>query len=483
LARSAIAPVISHLKKISRKNKNDKQFRDGALMKAKHNAGGLRPSGNRWLQLVIGVIAMGLIANVQYSWTLFVRPIHNATGWSLSAIQVAFTIFIITETWLGALEGWFVDRYGPRPVAAFGAILIFVSWNLNAHATTLIELYAAAAAGGTGVGCVYSTCVGNALKWFPDKRGLASGLVSTGFGVGAAITVIPIANAIRASGYQYTFALFAMILGGATFALSMFLKAPSKAHRLTIPLASGSHTLRDFTLFEALKTGPFWMMYLIFTAVAGGGLIATAQIAPIAHNFGLASTPVAFLGTTLPLLTLTMSIDNLASGLTRPLTGFISDRIGRENLMLIVFIGEGIALLGLVTFGHNPIAFLIFAPAIFLFWGEIYAISSALAGDTFGSKHVTATSGALFSSKGIAALCVPLGSLVAAVSGSWTVVFVICAAVSIAAALLSKLVLAPLRAKFIERSNATMSDVASGRAVSVDAAEPITIPARPNFQQ
>ena len=263
----------------------------------------------------------------------------------------------------------------------------------------------------------------------------------------------------------------------------MFLKAPPKAHRLTIPLASGSHTLRDFTLFEALKTGPFWMMYVIFTAAAGGGLIAMAQIAPIANNFGLASTPVAFLGTTLPLLTLTMSIDNLASGLTRPLTGFISDRIGRENLMLIVFIGEGIALLGLVTFGHSPIAFLIFAPAIFLFWGEIYAISAALAGDTFGSKHVTATSGALFSSKGIAALCVPLGSLVAAVSGSWTVVFAMCAAVSIATALLSKLVLAPMRAKFIERSNAPTSDVAFGRAGSVDAAEPIATPARAHFQQ
>ena len=175
-------------------------------MTAKHNGGG-HVSRARGLQLVIGVIAMGLIANIQYSWTLFVKPIHNATGWSLSTIQVAFTIFIITETWLGAIEGWFVDRYGPRPVAAFGAILIFVSWNLNAHATTLIELYAAAIAGGTGVGCVYSTCVGNALKWFPEKRGLASGLVSTGFGVGAAITVIPIANAIRVSGYQYTFAI------------------------------------------------------------------------------------------------------------------------------------------------------------------------------------------------------------------------------------------------------------------------------------
>jgi MFS transporter, OFA family, oxalate/formate antiporter len=465
------------------KNKNDKPFWGGAPMKAKHDAGGSCPSGGRWLQLLIGVIAMGLIANIQYSWTLFVKPIHSATGWPLSAIQVAFTIFIITETWLGAIEGWFVDRYGPRPVAAFGAILIFVSWRLNAHATTLIELYIAAAAGGTGVGCVYSTCVGNAVKWFPKKRGFASGLVSTGFGVGAALTVIPIANTIRASGYQYAFAHFAMILGGATFVLSMFLKAPPKAHRLTVHLASGSHTSRDFTLFEALKTGPFWTMYLIFTAAAAGGLVATAQIAPIAYNFGLASTPVAFLGTTLPLLTLTLSLDNLASGLTRPLTGLISDRIGRENIMLIVFIGEGIALLGLVIFGHNPIAFLIFAPAIFLFWGEIYAISSALAGDTFGSKHVTATSGALFSSKGVAALCVPFGSLVAATSGGWTTVFIICAVVSIATALCSKLVLAPMRAKFIQRTNAMMSGVVFGSAVSGNASELIAISASLQNQQ
>ena len=450
-------------------------------MKTKYDAGNARLKNGRWLQLTIGLICMGLIANLQYSWTLFVKPMHSATGWPLSAIQVAFTIFIITETWLGPLEGWLVDRYGPRPVAAFGAILIFLSWTLNAHVTTLTELYISAVAGGIGVGCVYGTCVGNALKWFPEKRGFASGLTATGFGVGAALTVIPIANAIRSFGYQYAFAHFAIILGATIFVLSMFLKAPPKvSYRPIARPSSGAHTLGEFTLVEALKTGPFWLMYLIFTATCAGGLITTAQIAPIANSFGLASVPVAILGTTLPLITLTLSSDNLVNGLTRPLCGFMSDRVGRENVMFIVFLGEGAALLGLVTFGHNPAAFVICASAIFLFWGEIYAISSALAGDTFGSKHVTATAGALYTTKGVASLCVPLGSLIAATTGSWTVVFVICAAVSVAMALLSKLMLAPMRRDFIARSNAAMRGSVFDHGASVDLVDPIAIPASPS---
>ena len=411
------------------------------------------PFGGRWLQLFIGLACMGLIANLQYGWTLFVKPMHTTMGWPMGGIQVAFTIFIIIETWLGPVEGWLVDRYGPRPVVAGGAVLIFVAWMLNARATSLTELYVNAVIAGVGVGCVYGTCVGNALKWFPEKRGFASGLTAAGFGIGAALTVIPIAEGIKSNGYQATFSTWAMILGGIIFVLSMFLVAPPSDLRSRLGVGKRLESRRDYTTSEMLKTGPFWVMYLIFTAVCAGGLITTAQIGPIANSFGIASAPIGVLGTALPLLTLTLSIDNLVNGFTRPFGGFVSDRIGREAMMCIVFVGEGIALVGLVTLGHNTIAFLVFAPMIFLCWGEIYALSSALVGDTYGSKHVTANAGALYTTKGVAALCVPLGSVMAGATGSWTLIFFLCAGVSVAMAFVTALVLVPMRRRFIEQSN------------------------------
>ena len=154
-------------------------------------------NAGRWLQLVFGIFCMAMIANLQYGWTLFVNPIAEATGWTKAAIQVAFTLFVLTETWLVPIEGYLVDRFGPRPVVLVGGVLCAMGWLLNAHADTLTLLYTAAVISGVGAGAVYGTCVGNALKWFPDRRGLAAGLTAAGFGAGSALTVIPISNMIK----------------------------------------------------------------------------------------------------------------------------------------------------------------------------------------------------------------------------------------------------------------------------------------------
>ena len=130
---------------------------------------------NRWLQLVAGIICMVMIANLQYGWTYFVDPINARFHWGRTDIQVAFTIFVATETWLVPVEGWFVDRFGPRIVVMLGGIVVALAWTMNAYATTLPMLYVAAAVSGVGAGAVYGTCVGNALKWFGDRRGLAAG--------------------------------------------------------------------------------------------------------------------------------------------------------------------------------------------------------------------------------------------------------------------------------------------------------------------
>ncbi|NKJ45165.1 oxalate/formate MFS antiporter [Burkholderia sp. SG-MS1] len=407
--------------------------------------------GNRWWQLVIGIACMALVANLQYAWTLFVAPMNARHHWGEASIQLAFTIFILTETWLVPLEGLLVDKFGPRPVVAVGALCAGLSWVMNSYATTLGVLYASAVIGGIGAGGVYGTCVGNALKWFPDRRGLAAGLTAAGFGAGAAITVIPIANMITRSGFEHAFFFFGILQGVSIFLLAMLLIRPVLRQQ-GVRKSKFAVSKADFTSRQMIKTPVFWVIYVSFVAVAAGGLMATAQIGPIARDWGLARIPMSFLGLTLPLLTATLSIDNILNGLTRPLCGFISDKIGRENTMFVIFIGEGLALLGLMQFGTNPYAFMVFAGLIFLFWGEIFSIFPAICADTFGSKYATANAGTLYTAKGTAALLVPIASVLAA-AGGWNLVFIVSAVITIAAGISAKFVLAPMRSRWIESHN------------------------------
>jgi OFA family oxalate/formate antiporter-like MFS transporter len=418
------------------------------------NTGGVadgRKAPNRWIQLVLGILCMGLVANLQYAWTLFVTPIQATHNWSLSAIQLSFSIFILVETWLVPVEGWLVDKFGPRLVIAGGAVFAGMGWVIDAYANTLPMLYLAAVIAGIGAGCVYGTCVGNALKWFPDKRGLAAGLTAAGFGAGAAVTVVPIANMIQSSGYEQAFLFFGIFQGIAIFLLALFMVRP-QAPAGVMPSPRVVTTKVDYPTATMLKTPVFWLIYVMFVAVAAGGLIATAQIGPIAKDFGLAKLPVSLMGMTLPLLTMTLSIDNLANGFTRPLCGLLSDRLGRENTMFIVFMGEGLAMLGLMKFGQHPVAFMTFAALIFLFWGEIFSIFPAICADTFGVKFAAGNAGTLYTAKGTASLLVPLASVLSA-GGHWDRAFIFSASITIAAALAVKFVLLPMRKRFIDNAN------------------------------
>jgi OFA family oxalate/formate antiporter-like MFS transporter len=419
-----------------------------------------RNTHNRWLQLIFGIVCMGLVANLQYAWTLFVSPLEAKNHWGLTAIQLSFSIFILVETWLVPIEGWLVDKFGPRPVIAGGAVFAALGWVMDAYATSLPMLYAAAVVAGIGAGCVYGTCVGNALKWFPDKRGLAAGLTAAGFGAGAAVTVIPIANMIQTSGYEHAFLFFGILQGVAIFILAMFMVRPQPPAGVQ-PAPRVVTTKVDYSTGKMIKTPLFWLIYALFVAVAAGGLMATAQIGPIAKDYGLAKLPMSLFGFTLPLLTMTLSIDNLANGFTRPLCGFLSDRLGRENTMFFVFLGEGLSMLGLMKFGHDPIAFMTFAALIFLFWGEIFSIFPAVCADTFGVKFAAGNAGTLYTAKGTASLLVPLASVLSA-GGNWDRAFIVAASITIAAAVAAKFVLLPLRRRFIEDANAA-ADKATAR--------------------
>lgn len=310
---------------------------------------------NRWLQIIIGIICMVMIANLQYGWTLFVHPISVAHGWSVAEIQVAFSIFVALETWLTPLEGWIADRLGPRRgpklVIAFGGVLIAIGWIVNSKADSLTALYVGAVLAGTGGGAVYATCVGNAVKWFPDRRGLAVGLTAAGFGAGAALTVIPIRAVIGAYGYEAAFFWFGLVQGVVVFILSWLLRAPLPGEITVTTKVKVVQATRSFTPQEMLTTPTFWLLYIMFILVSASGLMATAQIAVIARDFGVANRVLLFGGTT---LTVALLCDNVANGAARPLFGWISDNIGRENTMALAFGLGGVSYWLLGAAGRSP---------------------------------------------------------------------------------------------------------------------------------
>ncbi|MGA2289894.1 oxalate/formate MFS antiporter [Bradyrhizobium sp.] len=402
----------------------------------------------RWLQLAMGVVCMAMIANLQYGWTLFVDPIDAKFHWGRAAIQLAFTLFVVTETWLVPLEAWFVDKYGPRTVVMFGGIMITIAWVMNSSADSLVLLYIAAIIGGIGAGSVYGTCVGNALKWFPDRRGLAAGATAAGFGAGAAITVVPIANMIAASGYQAAFFAFGIGQGVIVFILAFFLRKPSQAMPAKRKQLNLPQTKIDFMPPQVLRSPIFWVMYLVFVMVAAGGLMTAAQVAPIAKDFKIANEPVGLLGFQMAALTLAISLDRIFDGFGRPFFGWVSDHIGREHTMFIAFATAALMLLTLSVYGHIPVVFVLATAVYFGVFGEIYSLFPATSGDTFGVKYATTNNGMLYTAKGTASLLVPLASLVASSYG-WQAVFVIAVALNATAALLALFVIKPMRRSFI----------------------------------
>ncbi|MGX9430062.1 MULTISPECIES: oxalate/formate MFS antiporter [Bradyrhizobium] len=421
-------------------------------------------SGFRWFQLAMGIVCMAMIANLQYGWTLFVDPIDAKHHWGRAGIQLAFTIFVVTETWLVPVEAWFVDKYGPSMVIMFGGVMIALSWVLNSYADSLALLYTAAVIGGMGAGAVYGTCVGNALKWFPDRRGLAAGATAAGFGAGAALTVVPIASMIAASGYQTAFFDFGIGQGLIVCVLAFFIRPPSvaippKKKQLNLP-----QTKIDFTPPQVLRSPIFWVMYLVFVMVASGGLMTAAQIAPIADDFQIAKTPVSLAGIQMAALTFAISLDRVFDGFGRPLFGWISDNIGREYTMFIAFGTGALMLLTLSTYGAHPIVFVLATAVYFGVFGEIYSLFPATSGDTFGVKYAATNNGMLYTAKGTASLLVPLASIVAKNFG-WHAVFVMGVALNATAALMALFVIRPMRRAFI-LGNETAAAEATARSVT-----------------
>lgn len=379
---------------------------------------------NRWLILFFSVVSMIAVANYQYGWTLFVNPLQKKLGVDVALIQVTFTVFVLLETWLVPFEGWLVDKFGPRLLVIAGGLFAGAGWYLSAGATTTTSLYLSYALAGIGAGIVYGTAIGSALKWFPDHRGLAAGITAAGFGAGSALTVQPIQDMITSSGFAATFQQWGLIQGAVVVIAALFLKSPPQGwlpRTWTLEARAAElkkrQTALDFTPAEMASTKQFWLLYFMMTMVATGGLMATAQLAPMAADFKVDKFPINFLWLQMTAITFALSADRVVNGLCRPFWGWVSDHIGREKTMSVAFGLEGVAItvliLSLQTF-KSPLLFVIMSAFTFFGWAEIFSLFPATVGDFFGRKYATTNYGFMYTAKGTASVFVPIGSALAA---------------------------------------------------------------------
>ena len=404
------------------------------------------PSKMRWLQLALGLIVMMAISSPQYVWTLFVKPFQGATGASLPALQITFSVLIVLQTWLSPAQGWLVEKFGPKLLVAAGAALTGLGWVLSAQATSLTMLYFTyGVLCGVGTGIVYIGIVGLMARWFPDRRGFAIGMVAAGYGMGALLTTFPIDTMMKASGHASTLTFFGVVLGAIGVAAALGLRTPTSADVLPPPavlVAQG----KDATPMEMLKTPVFWLMFAMMTMMSTGGLMVTSNFANFAREFGVAD--IMLFG--MAALPLALTVDRLLNGFTRPFFGWVSDRIGRENTMGVAFLLEAVAILLLLLFRDNALAFVVLSGFVFFGWGEIFSLFPSTLTDTFGTKQATTNYGFLYMSQGIGSV---LGGPVAAAihdsAGSWIPVFVLAIIMDVLTGLLALFVLKKMRAGFL----------------------------------
>jgi len=412
------------------------------------------PSTTRWIQLALGLIAMMAISSPQYVWTLFVKPFQTATGATLPAIQVTFSILIVLQTWFSPAQGWLIEKFGPKLLIAVGAALSGLGWVLASQVTSLIALYATYGLFcGIGTGIVYVGIVGLMVRWFPDRRGLATGVVAAGYGFGAILTTFPINTMLGTSGHQTTLVTFGIILGAVGVLAALGLRSP----RVDESVAMSSYervasTARDYSPKEMLKTPIFWLMFIMMTMMSTGGLMVISQFANFARDFGVAEVTV-WGAAALPWA---LTVDRITNGLTRPFFGWVSDRIGRENTMAIAFILEAAAIALLVLYRDNALAFVVLSAVVFFGWGEIFSLFPSTLTDTYGTKNATTNYGFLYMAQGVGSvLGGPAAAWMYGATGSWLPVFGLIIAMDVITGLLALFVLKPWRTAWLGGSVGT----------------------------
>jgi oxalate/formate antiporter len=405
---------------------------------------------NRWVQLLLGVIAMMAISSPQYTWTLFTGPLNQQLGTTLTELQWTFSLLVILQTFFSPFQAYLVDRFGPRLLISVGALLSGGSWVLAASATNLWALYLTyGVIGGFGTGIIYVGIVGLMVRWFPDRRGLAAGLAAAGYGFGAFFTSFPIDSMIRSSGYAHTLLVFGIIQAVIGVAAAQGLRlppendaAPGSALATTATTQSG----KSFTPAEMLKSPVFYLMFVMMSMMSTSGLMVTSNVGPFAKEFGVANMMVLGMAA----LPLSLTLSRVTNGLTRPFFGWVSDHIGREGTMALAFALEAVAILILFAYINQPALFVVLTGLVFFGWGEIFSLFPSTLTDTFGPKYAATNYGFLYIAQGVGSILGgPAAAYLKQATGSWTAVFIVVAVLDAVTALLAITVLKSMRQRFM----------------------------------
>jgi oxalate/formate antiporter len=398
-------------------------------------------AATRWIQLGLGLVCMMSISSPQYVWTLFTRPISQSLGAPLAALQVTFTLLIVLQTFFSPVQGWLVDRFGPRLLISAGTALTGLSWVLASYATSLTTLYLTyGLIGGIGTGIVYVGVVGQMVGWFPDRRGFAAGMVAAGYGMGAIVTTFPISDTLAADGWQTALMRYGIIFGVVGLLAAQGLRAPPAA--TTADAGDGVDTA------TMLRTPVFWLMFVMMTLMSTSGLMVTSQLASFAADFGI--TKMIVFG--LAAVPLALTIDRFTNGLTRPFFGWVSDRIGRENTMCIAFGLEAVAMFAWLMTRADPVLFVLLSGVVFFGWGEIFSLFPSTLTDIFGTRNATRNYGCLYISQGIGSIFGgPMAVLLHDATGGWGSVFGLAIGADVLTALLAIAALKPMRRAYLAR--------------------------------
>ncbi|MDP4006696.1 oxalate/formate MFS antiporter [Methylobacterium sp. NEAU K] len=401
----------------------------------------------RWLQLLLGLIVMMTISSPQYVWTLFVKPFQASTGASLAAVQVTFTLIIVLQTFFSPVQGWLIDRFSAKLMIAIGTGLSGIGWVAASYVDSLFGLYATyGLLCGLGTGIVYVGIIGLMVRWFPDRRGFAAGVVAAGYGMGAMITTFPITDMIAATDFRHTLLVFGLVLGVVGVLASLGLRSPEPGEVPAVDPIQTASAAADTAPKAMLRTPLFWLMFAMMTMMATGGLMVVANFANFAREFGVADALVFGLAA----LPFALTFDRITNGLTRPFFGWVSDHIGRENTMAIAFAGEAVAICLLLYNRQSPYAFALLSGAVFFAWGEIFSLFPSILTDTFGTKHATTNYGFLYMAQGVGSLLGgPVAALIHDSAGSWVPVFSIAIGLDLLTAILAYFVLKPLRRSWL----------------------------------
>ena len=392
---------------------------------------------SRWSQCVLGILCMMCVSSPQYVWALFTKPLGEQLGVSLTELQITFSILIVLQTFFSPFQGFLVDKFGPRQLLSLGAVLTGLSWILASQANSITLLYLSyGLLGGLGTGIVYIGVVGQVVKWFPENRGFAVGMVAAGYGMGAILTTLPISQSLLTHGLEDTLWWFGCVLGGLGLLFAQGLRSPVQIQR------EDSSDLPGVGPGYMLRTPVFWLMFIMMSMMSTSGLMVISQMGAIAKDYQVASALVFGMAA----LPLALTIDRLTNGLTRPFFGWVSDRWGRENTMFIAFGLEALAMFAWISTIDEPVLFVILSGVVFFGWGEIFSLFPSTLTDTFGPKHATTNYGFLYMAQGVGSIIGgPVAAWVHAQYGSWLPVFALMIGLDLLAAVLALWVLKPMR--------------------------------------